>query len=75
MITTTVKGVEENKELEFPKLMKLNGSTRIVLFINETTGTCVMDCTDPKDIGEYCDKYNLSYYADFKGELTLTNKQ
>ena len=75
MVTVEVKNSEEVKELDFPKLMKLNNSTKIVLFINETTGTCVRDCLNPKDVGEYCDEYIPSYYADFKGELTLKNKQ
>ena len=75
MVTIEVKNLKEVKELEFPKLMKLKNSTRVVLFIDETTGTCVSDYINPGDVGEYCDEYNPSYYADFKGELTLKNKQ
>ena len=75
MITVKVSKVEEVKELDFPKLMKLNNSTRVVLFINETTGICVRDCLNFTDVGEYCDEYVPSYFTDFKGELTLTNKQ
>ena len=75
MITTTVKGLEEVKELEFPKLMKLNNSTRVVLFINETTGICVRDCINFTDVGEYCDEYVPSYFTDFNKQITLKNKQ
>ena len=75
MVTTIVKGLEKEKELRFPKLMKLIHGERIVLFVNRTTGTCVSDSKNLKDVGEYCDTYYPHYYKDFNEELTLKNKQ
>jgi hypothetical protein len=72
MITVEIK---ESKVVvkEFPKLMKLIGGHRVVLFSNRNTGTCIVDFENPEDVGEYCDDYVASYYEDFNSELILKN--
>ena len=74
MITTTVKGVEEVKELEFPKLMIGNITGVVVLFIRPTEGTVIVP-GGSYDAGQYEDEFIMSKFKDFNEELTLKNKQ
>ena len=72
MITAEVK---ESKVVgtEFPKLMKLIGGHRIVLFSIRNKGTCIVDFENPEYVGEYCVDYAAGYYEDFNDELILKN--
>lgn len=72
MITVEIKEGKKGVKY-FPKLMKLIGGHRIVLFSNRNTGTCIVDFEDPEDVGEYCADYAASYYEDFNEELILKN--
>ena len=62
----TVKG--------FPKLMIAKDGL-IVLFIEEKCGTVIQDETRSADwkIAEYSERFNMSYFKDYEGEITLRN--
>ena len=74
MITTTVKGVEENKELDFPRLMKGKITGIVVLFIKPRKGTVIIN-GGSYDVGQYEDEFIMSKFEDFKQKLTLTNNK
>ena len=71
MITAEVK---ESKEVrtEFPKLMKSITTNTIVLFVDENSGTVVLD-NSGYELGNYLDGWVSSNFKDFNGELTLKN--
>ena len=75
MVITTFKGVEENKELEFPKLMEGTETSVVVLFTESKKGAIVSVGTSDNKIGYYHFDWQMEYFKDFKGELTLKNKQ
>ena len=73
MITATIKGLEKDKELEFPKLMKGKITGVVVLFLKPTEGTVIIE-GGTYNIGEHQDEFIMSKFEDFKEELTLKNK-
>ena len=74
MITTTVKGLEEVKELEFPKLMK-GSSGVVVLFSSPEKGIVIIGTKCDYIAGEYGYNFTMSNFKDFNEEITLKNKQ
>ena len=76
MITTTViKEVEEVKVLGFPRLMEGTESSVVVLFTESKKGVVVSVGTSENKIGWYHSNWQMEYFKDFKGELTLTNNK
>ena len=76
MITTTViKEVEEVKVLGFPRLMEGTESSVVVLFTESKKGVVVSVGASADEIGWYHSNWQMEYFKDFKGELTLKNKQ
>ena len=76
MVTTTViKEVEEVKVLGFPRLMEGTESSVVVLFTESKKGAVVSVGTSDNEIGWYHHNWQMDYFKDFKGELTLKNKQ
>ena len=76
MITTTViKEVEEVKVLGFPRLMEGTESSVVVLFTESKKGAVVSVGTGDNEIGWYYSNWQMDYFKDFKGGLTLTNNK
>jgi hypothetical protein len=59
----------------FPKLMTASDGL-IVLFIREKSGTVIQDETQSEDwkIGEYSERFDMSQFKDYEGEITLRNE-
>ena len=74
MITTIVKNSKEVKELDFPKLMKSTDSSLVILFTGTQKGTVLIE-DDNWDVGHNSCGWYMLGFTDFKGELTLKNKQ
>ena len=71
MITTTIK---ECKKVgtKFPKLMKSNDSSLIVLFESKNSGTVIVE-GDTWKVGESTAHWDDNGFEDFTGELILKN--
>ena len=74
MITTTIKGLEKDKELEFPKLMKSTQGILLVLFTEQKKGTVLLG-DDVWSLGHNSTGWHMGSFIDFNEELTLKNKQ
>ena len=74
MIKTTIKGLEEVKELEFPKLMKSTQGILLVLFTGQKEGIVLLG-DDDWNLGHNSSSWNMGSFIDFNEELTLKNKQ
>lgn len=71
MIKTKVKEVKE-VGTEFPKLMKSNNSSLIVLFKSKNSGTVIVEGNTWK-VGRTSGDWVMDFFEDFTGELTLKN--
>ena len=71
MITTTIK---ECKKVgtKFPKLMKSNDSSLIVLFESKNSGTVIVEGSTWK-VGQSSRDWYANGFEDFTGEITLKN--
>jgi hypothetical protein len=67
-----VKVNETKAELPFPKLMSSRRGT-IVLFYQEHCGTCLRSLGSDTPIGSHSRDWDMEYFEDFYGEVTLSN--
>lgn len=66
--------VNENAELQFPKIMQHSHTKCIVMFVDQKNGICLNPGTSQYNkIGTYADDWNAKEFTDFTGSITLSN--
>lgn len=75
MIKATVGEQKTQKVKDFPKLMKLS-STKKVIFLFETSSNCTCLYSEHPDwgVGEHCADLNIDIFEDFNEPITLQNQ-
>lgn len=69
-----IKTRVQEKNKNFPKLMKLKNDDLVLLMTNENSGTVMV--TDNKNInkvGYYSNIWTINDFIDFEGKITLSN--
>ncbi|CAH56650.1 hypothetical protein PHG11b_23 [Flavobacterium phage 11b] len=74
MSVKVIFGFEEMAKLKsFPKLMTTSDGL-VVIFIREKCGTVIRSEDNHWVFGEYSERYGMSYFKDYNGEVTLKNE-
>jgi len=72
---------EENKELDFPRLMRNINDDYIVLFLNKSEGIIISNSSTASInyignsliVGDCTDSWEINNFTDFNGEVILSN--
>lgn len=57
----------------YPKIMKVKGMNKYVLFLVSNCGTVIKADDDVDKMGEYLTNWDMNLFEDFNGEIILKN--
>lgn len=69
MINVSLKLAEDINEKPFPKLMKNEDGSRIVLFTEPGKGTVIYD---PERTYQYCEYWDMKNFSDLESDMVIT---